>query len=85
MSVFTADGSGKSVGGTKDPFNFTNQPLTGNDTPVARLARARQTNTSKAGLMLCETLGTAPKAVCMAYAFNGVWKRAMLCSLLQLL
>ncbi len=78
--IFTAYGAGKTVGGTNDSFNFTYKTMKGNGTLVARLARARQNNNSKAGIMMCETLGTAPKAVCLAYDFNGIWNRAMLCA-----
>ena len=78
--VFTAYGAGKTVGSTNDSFNFTYKTMKGNGTLVARLARARQTNNSRAGIMMCETLDTAPKAVCVVYDFNGVWKRTMLCS-----
>ena len=30
--------------------------------------------------MMCETLGTSPKAVCVIHDFNGAWHTAMMCS-----
>ncbi len=78
--VFTAYASGTTIGGLADSFNYTYTTLTGNGTLVARLAKARLTNNSKAGIMMCETLGTSPKAVCVIHDFNGAWHTAMMCS-----
>jgi regulation of enolase protein 1 (concanavalin A-like superfamily) len=59
--VFTVNGSGADIWATSDQFNYLSQPVTGNDTIVARVTSQTNTNDwAKAGIMIKQntTAGT---------------------------
>lgn len=75
--IFTTHGAGGNLGTTADSYNFTYTTLTGDGSFIARMTAIDRPN-ARAGILMCETLATAPKAACMVYNNNGRWLQAMM-------
>src|SRR6185369_1725049 len=62
--TFTVTGSGADIWNTADEFQFAQKQVTGNVTIIARVVSHQNTNaTSKAGIMIRESLATGAKNV----------------------
>ena len=76
--VFVTSGAGTTIGGQTDSFNYTYRTLTGDGTLIARIAKARQTNNAKLGILMSETLAAGSKFSSVVYNYNGVWLNDMM-------
>ena len=77
--VFATSGAGANLGNVSDSFNFTYRTMAGNGTLIAHVSKAASAN-SQVGIMMSDTLGTAPKAAFLIFNFNGAWFQAMMCA-----
>ncbi|NBW97576.1 MAG: hypothetical protein EBR28_12830, partial [Planctomycetia bacterium] len=73
-STFILVSSGTAIGGAADSFRFTNQPLVGDGSIIARVTALENTNGSaKAGVIIREsTDANARQAVMVVSATNGI-------------
>jgi hypothetical protein len=72
-NTFIAKGSGGSIGGKSDSFNFTHRPVSGDFVLTARMLSADWSGRAKIGLVVRETL--APEAKAIALTLGDVGNR----------